>query len=58
MRMLQKPFCLQTGMYMRSDPKFMGATGTIRIFIRIDTLIHISGFIHKFYEEDESVSNS
>ena len=25
-----------------------GATGTIRIFIRIDTLIHISGFIHKF----------
>ena len=35
-------------MYMRSDPKFMGATGTIRIFIRKDTLIHISGFIHKF----------
>ncbi len=46
-------------MYMRPGPKFMGATGTIRIFIRIDTLIYTYLVLSiSFYEEDESVSNS
>lgn len=54
----EKAMLFANGYVHAVGPEIHGATGTIRIFIRIDTLIHISGFIHKFYKEDESVSNS